>query len=88
LDHMDTFRTSDPNATPLFSKLHKLCFNNFSTVPFKEILRLVERRNTFASQYPTMCSKISEVTLEDSDWWSKEDYDLLQNLLRPGGVMG
>ena len=86
-DYMDTFRTSDPDTPLLFPKLHKLSFKELPTVPFKEILRLVERRNMFASQYPEKCSKISEVTLEDSDWWSKEDYSLLQNLLEPGGVI-
>ena len=87
-DHMDTFRASDPDTTPLFPKLHQLSFKELPTVPFKEILRFVERRNIFASQYPEKCSKISEVTLEDSDWWSKEDYSLLQSLLEPGGVIG
>jgi hypothetical protein len=86
--HMDTFQTSDPEASPFFPKLHKLSFIKLPTVPFREILRLVERRNAFASQYPEKCSKISEVTLKDSDWWSKEDYDRLQNLLGPGGSSG
>lgn len=87
-DHMDTFRPSDPDAPLLFPKLRRLSFTELPNVPFKEILRLVERRNTFASQYPDKCSKISEVTLEESDWWSKEDYSVLQGLLGPGDVVG
>jgi hypothetical protein len=86
--HMDSFQTSDPDPSPFFPKLHKLSFTGLPTVPFRKILRLVERRNTFASQHPEKYSKISEVTLEDSDWWSKEDYDRLLNLLGPGGVIG
>jgi hypothetical protein len=86
--HMDSFQTSDADASTFFPKLHTLSFIKLPTVPFREILRLVERRNAFASQYPEKCSEISEVTLKDSDWWSKEDYDRLRNLLGPGGVIG
>jgi len=35
LNHMDAFRVSDPDESPLFPKVHKLSFVEFQVVPFK-----------------------------------------------------